>query len=116
MARCSYCGQETELHEGGMPICVACSNRLTGPNPGIRSIHTRLIEDLADASAHFHSVTRTRNQIIDDVPSGLRHPDGAQRIRSIAHELSVSKERLARAHSRLADFLNIGAIPEDLLH
>ena len=26
MAKCSYCGSETELYSGGVPICVKCSN------------------------------------------------------------------------------------------
>jgi len=24
MAKCKHCGQETELHEAGVPICPAC--------------------------------------------------------------------------------------------
>ena len=25
MAKCAYCGSETELFHGGVPICVKCS-------------------------------------------------------------------------------------------
>lgn len=26
MATCTYCGSETDLHEGGVPICLECVN------------------------------------------------------------------------------------------
>lgn len=115
MARCSYCGRETELHQGGVPTCAVCCEWLASEKLIARSAHSRLVEDLAEAKAQLDSVTRTHDQVIGDIPSGLPHPDGAQRIHSISHELSIDQERLARAHSRLADFLDRGIVPEDLL-
>jgi hypothetical protein len=73
------------------------------------------MEDLADATAEHSAATAAYNQVMWEIPSAIPHPDGVQRIRSVSHELSVAKKRLATAHSRLADFLDTGAIPEDLL-
>ena len=112
MARCSYCGRLTELYQGGIPICIPCSDRLTTPK---QSIHSRLIEELTRATAEHQEATAAYNQVMWEIPSAIPHPDGVQRIRSISRELSVAKARLNRAHSRLADFLNTGKIPDDLL-
>lgn len=112
MARCSYCGRETELYEGGTPTCVPCSGRATTSK---RSIHTRLVKQLSEAATEHHVASASYNQVMSDIPSATPHPDGVQRIHSISRELSVAKKRLARAHCRVADFLDTGAIPEDLL-
>ena len=90
MARCSYCGRKTELHEAWVPTCTACSARLKESGPRkVRSVHSQLIQELLQATAEHDSATA-------------------------AHDLRVAKERLARAHTRLSDFLDRGIIPEDL--
>jgi DNA-directed RNA polymerase subunit RPC12/RpoP len=116
MARCSYCGRETELHEAGVAMCTACGDRITASKPGeIRSVHTKLVQALMDATSEHSAATAAYNRAMWDIPSAIPHPDGVQRIHSISQALSVSKQGLARAHSRLADFLDTGAIPEDLV-
>ena len=65
--------------------------------------------DAATASAAFLDVT-------SQVPSGLPHPDGTQRIRNIAHELAFARTELMRAHSRMDAFLVSGTAPEDLVN
>ena len=112
MARCSYCGSETELYEGGTPICLACSDTPILPK---RTIHTCLIEELAEATTEHLAAKAAYNRMMWNIPSAIPNPDGVQRIHSVSHELSIAKERLERAHSRLANFLDTGEIPEDLL-
>jgi hypothetical protein len=112
MARCSYCGLETELYEGGIPICPPCSGT---PILYKLTLHTRLLEQLAEATAAHSAATAAYNEVMWEIPSAIPHPDGVQRIHSISHEMRVARERLARAHSRLTDFLDKGTIPEDLL-
>ena len=115
VARCSYCGRETELHEAGVATCPACDNRLRMVGPGkVRSVHAELNQDLAEATAELDLVTVAYNQVIDDIPSGLPHPDGVQRLCSILQKLLVARERFDRAHSRLVGFLDTGTIPPDL--
>ena len=112
MARCSYCGKVTDLHQGGTPTCLHCADQSKHRK---QSIHTRLIAELAEATAEHLTATAAFNRAMSDIPSATPHPDGAQRIHSISHELSVAKKRLSSAHSRLTDFLDTGAIPEDML-
>ena len=75
----------------------------------------RLIEELAEATAEHGTAKAAYNQVMWNIPSAIPHPDGVQRIHSISQELSAATKRLSRAHSRLSDFLNTGAIPEDFL-
>ena len=111
MARCSYCGRKTELYVGGIPECIRCTDRLITPK---QSIHTRLLEALAEATVEHLEAKAAYKGVMRNIPDGTPHPDGVQRIRSISHELSVAEQRLARAHSRLTAFLDSGTVPEDL--
>jgi hypothetical protein len=80
-----------------------------------RSINSRLIGELAEATAEHRAAKAAYNRVMWEIPSAIPHPDGVQRIHSISHELSVAEERLTRAHCRLSDFLDTGVIPEGLL-
>ena len=59
------------------------------------------------ASFRFSDATR-------DIPSGLPHPDGKQRIYSTSREYSAALNELIRALKRLTDFRDRGIVPEDL--
>jgi hypothetical protein len=59
------------------------------------------------ASFRFQDVTR-------DIPSGLPHPDGKQRIYSASRQYSASLQELSRALKRLTDFREHRIVPEDL--
>ena len=50
MAECIYCGSETELYDGGVPVCLKCSearqSERTQPNSeGVRTATTRVRAD-----------------------------------------------------------------------
>ena len=61
-----------------------------------------------DAAAfHFHDVSR-------DIPSGLPHPDGKQRIYNASREYSAALQELSHALKRLTDFRTLGIVPDDL--
>ena len=115
VARCSYCGRETELHEAGVATCPACDDRLrtAGLSKGF-SVHGELNQELAEATAELDFVNVAYNQVMDDIPSRLPHSDGVQRIHSILQEMLVARERFDRAYSRLVGFLDTGTIPPDL--
>ena len=73
------------------------------------------MEDLAEATTEHSIASAAYNQVMSEIPSAIPHPDGVQRIHSISHEVRVARERLARAHTRLSDFLDKGTVPDDLL-
>jgi hypothetical protein len=78
------------------------------------SVHARLTQDFLEATTELDAVKAIHNQIMGDIPSGLPHPDGAQRIHSIAQQLSSANRKVNRAHSRLTDFLDKGIVPKEL--
>jgi hypothetical protein len=51
---------------------------------------------------------------MNDIPSGLPHPDGAHRIHSIARRLSTANRKFNQAQVKLTDFLDKGTVPEEL--
>ena len=59
------------------------------------------------ASARFDAVRH-------DVPSGLPHPDGAQRIANASAEYSAALKAVSKAVQRIADFQIHRIVPEDL--
>jgi hypothetical protein len=110
--RCPDCRAEIEADENGKPICVSCAKRKLEATPGtIRRVLqqelTWATERAAIASAEFLAITR-------EVPSGLPHPDGVQRIRNVSHELAFARAQLTKAHARLEAFLINGTTPDDL--
>jgi DNA-directed RNA polymerase subunit RPC12/RpoP len=117
MARCAYCKEsETELYEGGTPICLACSSKLiTKRKPPVvdPSIHRALRAELAEATAEALEATEAFSRVTTEIPSGLPHPDGARRIHNVSRQLSHARERMTLAHKRLTDYLNTGIVPED---
>jgi len=69
------------------------------------SIRASLIEKLAAASARAYEASEHFNQVIDDIPSGLPHPDGTQRIHNASRALSDARREMLEAHKRLHAFL-----------
>ena len=111
MVRCAYCGRETELYEAGVASCIQCS---ASRSISTKSAHSRLVEELVVANSELDEAVEAYNRILSDIPSGLPHPDGVQRIHSVSDRLSIAKKNVSQAHSRLSDFLSNGIIPEDL--
>jgi hypothetical protein len=113
--RCYYCGRGTELYQADVPTCVVCVIKRKDPDfLSSASVHSRLVRGLEEATIELNELSRTHTRILAEIPSGLPHPDGAQRIRSISQQLSKARANVARAHSRLTHFTDSGIIPEDL--
>jgi hypothetical protein len=53
-------------------------------------------------------------KVMDDIPSGIPHPDGTDRIRFASSEYKASREETTAAMKRLSDYLIRGMIPPDL--
>ena len=53
-------------------------------------------------------------EILKDIPSGLPHPDGKQRIANASAANSTARNSLRVAMARLHQFQMYGIVPEDL--
>lgn len=85
------------------------------PPPTPEMVRDRLQQELKDATERAATASAAFLAVTSEVPSGLPHPDGTQRIRNISHELAFARTALMRAHSRLDEFLVSGFAPEDLV-
>jgi len=85
------------------------------PLPSLETVRNKLQQELKDATERAATASAAFLAVTSQVPSGLPHPDGTQRIRNISHELAFARTALMRAHSRLDDFLVSGIAPEDLV-
>jgi hypothetical protein len=86
------------------------------PPPSLEKVRNQLQQELKDATERAATASAAFLEVTNQVPSGLPHPDGTQRIRNISHELAFARTELMRAHSRLDEFLVSGIAPEDLVN
>ncbi len=86
------------------------------PPPTLEKVRNQLQQELKDATERAARASTAFLEVTSQVPSGLPHPDGTQRIRNISHELAFARTALMRAHSRLDEFLVSGIAPEDLVN
>jgi hypothetical protein len=117
MARCAYCKTETLSYVSGVPVCLECANEREAKHKQLeieRQIRTILIHDVTEATELAHAASEAFDAIMADVPSGLPHPDGTQRIHNASRKLSAARTEMMTAHRRLHAFLDRGIIPEDL--
>lgn len=115
MAHCAYCHAETGMYCNGVPVCVACSERQDAAKqpPALESQpRARLMQELLETSARAKSASEAFLLLMKDAPSGLPHPDGAQRIQNASHELSAARTEMEKAHSRLNLYLSRGILPD----
>jgi len=84
------------------------------PLATLEKVHDLLQQELQAATERAASASAAFLDVTSQVPSGLPHPDGTQRIRNIAHELAFARTELMRAHSRMDTFLVSGIAPDDL--
>lgn len=117
MPKCTFCDALTHLYDGGVPICLDCVDRrelkLKSQEPEI-NVRAKLGDDLVKATKRARLAFESFRAVVGDVPSGLPHPDGTQRIHNASRQLSEARLDLMKAHDRLDDFLRRGIVPEDL--
>jgi hypothetical protein len=113
---CAYCEAEAELAIEGVPICEACSGKPEseiGKLATDRQVRAGLQRDILASTACAHAAAEVLSAIMRDIPSGLPHPDGSQRIQNAAHALAAARSEVMQAHSRLDEFLVRGVVPGD---
>src|ERR1039457_365877 len=118
MAECAYCKAETQLYDRDVPICTQCAEARDGsprkPPTAEQNIRTRLLQSVLEATARTGEAAREFEAILGQFPSGLPHPDVAQRIKSASENLTFARKALIKAHHRLSDYHDRGIVPEDL--
>jgi len=70
--------------------------------------------ELAAAQHRRDEASERFDEMIREVPSGIPHPDGSERIRHVASEYGRTQAAATAAFGRLNDFLIHGKIPPDL--
>jgi hypothetical protein len=117
MAACTFCRAEAELYDSGLPMCAECSEarglKRKPPSSQYRVLKV-LQQDLDAAITRSKAATAAFDIVSSEIPSGLPHPDGTQRIHNASREVTVARMEMLRAHHRLNDYLNAGVVPEDL--
>ena len=75
----------------------------------------QLLQDDFDAAQQRRiKASKRYNEVLSDIPSGIPHPDGTDRIHLASREYKDSREAAAAAMKRLSDFLIRGTIPPEL--
>jgi hypothetical protein len=115
MARCIVCKAETFVFIGIIPVCISClDNRAVTPPRTEQEIRAVLVKRIIDATVRASTASEIFSAMTSRFPSGLPHPDGVQRIKSAASELSIARKELMNAHRRLDAFIETGVMPKDL--
>ena len=121
MAQCVACYNETELYEGGVPICLDCSvaeearrKRKVAALTPRGTVREALLSRVAETSAKADSASRLFLDITSQTPSGIPHPDGVQRIYNASRDLTLARNEAKLAQKQLHDFITAGIIPEHL--
>lgn len=94
MARCTYCKAETQLYVSNVPVCIQC---------GDDQKRARLFQNAADATMRADVASEAFQRVIEEMPSGLPHPDGVQRIKNVSRELSKARDEMVEANRLLDD-------------
>jgi hypothetical protein len=73
-----------------------------------------LADELEDAQSSHTAASKRFDCLIKKVPSGLPHPDGADRMHAAGREAHVALQAHMHALKRYSDFLLYGIVPDDL--
>jgi hypothetical protein len=79
----------------------------------VDALRKRLDADLNKATAEYLRIHRQVNEIISEVPSGLPHPDGRDRIRQAGVLERLAFTRYQKAAERFHAFVDHGIVPDD---
>ena len=109
MAQCAYCKTETQLYQSNVPVCITCADL---PREKLRA-RARLYRELHEATLRADRAIEAFTAVTPNLPSGIPHPDGIQRIHHASHELATAREAMMKAHNRLNEFLERGIMPKE---
>jgi hypothetical protein len=67
------------------------------------------------AKSRYEIAKAEFTRVCTDIPSGLPHPDGTQRLHNAARDQRVSRDAFQAALDRFNDFVLRGKIPDALM-
>ncbi len=73
-----------------------------------------LIKSLKEATERANAASLEFDAVMSDIPSGVPHPDGIQRIHNASRALSAARAEMMKAHIRLNEFFGRAIGPADL--
>lgn len=115
MEECIVCRTRTFVHVGAIPVCISClENPTIMPPRTEQEVRAVLVKRIIDTTVRASAASETFISLTSQLPSGLPHPDGAQRIKAVANELSIARKELIIAHRRLNEFIETGMVPKDM--
>ena len=115
MATCARCKtEETQLYVSGVPVCLKCSEARTTPRKPEQDVRAILLQEVLSATALSDEAAVEFEKVMTQIPSHIPHPDGGQRIMNASRKLTMARNEMAMAHHRLNNYLEKGAVPEDL--
>ena len=115
MAQCAYCKTQTDMYEGGdVPICPECWDARTSERKAAEQVRCLLIQESVEATAQASTALRAFNEMLDQFPSGLPHPDGTHSVQDASRKLIAARKAMGRSNTRLNDYLSRGIVPQDL--
>ena len=117
MGQCIHCKAEVELSRGDVPICANCLAKRESeynPAPTESEIRDALQAELLAAALRTLEAGEALKSLTREIPSGLPHPDGTQRILNASREVTESRYEMMKAHRRVSEFIEHGTVPEHL--
>jgi hypothetical protein len=79
-----------------------------------QEIRQLLQEDFDMAQQRRIEASQRFTEVMDDIPSGIPHPDGTDRIEMASREYKDSRQAASEAMKRLSDFVIRRIIPAEL--
>jgi hypothetical protein len=103
MALCAYCKAETELYFANVPVCIKCGDERSPDRT-----RASLLQNVADATMRAEAASEAFEKVVGDIPSGMPHPDGVQRIKNVSQQLSKARDEVLEAQRALDDYMSRG--------
>jgi hypothetical protein len=100
----------TDLIERGKTVNEPNDSAIPDSMPDAEGLSQALREDLKSAHERRQRAYDLFHEVMTDIPSGLPHPDGTDRIRQASRQLDYAEKDLIEALGRLDKFLTGGPI------
>jgi len=102
-----------DLRQRGEEIADSGMSARKSPAKDREQVLAALNHDLQVAQQRRDEASTQFSEIMNDVPSGLPHPDGTDRIHQASQKYSHAQKEAMDALARLNKFLVNGTTPED---